>query len=100
MDRSSSDHLETVLWNNRLAIVSPVDQGDPKIWNCLREAVVEEENMLRGLLETVRGGFHSAVLRQDGDANLISKARCSLPAQSFQTFVDVNLVDDLHRYPY
>jgi len=98
-DKLSFDHAEILLRKECLAMADATTQAAPRTGHRLRVAQVLGEGMLENCVQTARGVRCWAVLRQDCDANLVAKARCSVPAQNRQFEVNVNEVDGLHRSP-
>jgi len=98
-DKSSFDHAEILLQKECLAMADATTQVALRTGHCLRVAQVSGERMLEDCVRIARGVHCWAVLRQDGDANLVAKARCSVPVRNCQFEVNVDEVDRLHRSP-
>ncbi|RJE17312.1 hypothetical protein PHISCL_10351 [Aspergillus sclerotialis] len=98
-DKSSLDHAEILLRKECLALADGTNQAALRTGHRLRVAQGSGEEMLEDCVQIARGVRCWAVLRQDCDANLAAKARCSVPVRSCQFVVDVDEVDGLHRSP-
>jgi hypothetical protein len=98
-DKSSFDHAEILLRKECLVIVDATNQAALRTGHRLRVAQVSGEGMLEDCVQIALGIHCWAVLRQDGDANLVAKARYSVPARNCQFEGNVDEVDRLHRSP-